>query len=145
MKFWTPMLLLLTACAGKQPAPTPVETPTPTNPEPVDPERWVGNYEAHEACGKTAGGSGVNAKHVLRVLFERGVLVAYLNADGFQTMTRLKGTVHLSPGRIIVTLDEFLGGFNGVVLQRGDALVMLTDTDEGLEVIWGVNYLATCG
>ncbi len=138
------LTVLLAACGGRQPRQeTPIPEPFPSS-EPIDPERWVGNYEANESCGKTAGGSMVTVKHVLRVLFEGDELVAYLVADGFQTMTRLKGTTHVFPGRLIVTLDEKFDGFNNPALRRGDALVMLTDTDEGLEVVWGRYYLATC-
>ena len=151
MKRWALILLLLGACANQRPRHDFPATEVPfmedsklmEDSKPIDPERWVGNYEAEESCG-SAGGSLVYVKHVLRVLFENGVLVAYLDADGFQTWTRLKGTVHLSPGRMIVTLDHKLEGFNNPHLKKGDALIMLTDTGDGLDVVWGEKYRATC-
>jgi len=110
-------------------------------PESIQPERWVGTYEASETCGSTFGGTPIWADHVLRILFENDVLVAYLNADGYQTMTRLKGKVHLLPDRVVITKLE---GFGDPNLKRGDVLIMLIDTGGELKVVWGAKYTATC-
>lgn len=102
---------------------------------------WVRKYSYSESCGRTAGGTGVVVDHELVV---RADGTADLDANGFQTMTRIRATTISQQDRLEI---EFRGdGPDNMFTHpwsQGELLLILRRSHGAIVTEWR-SYQPSC-
>lgn len=95
--------------------------------EPAQSSDWHGAYEFAEGGGR-AGGMAMIVTHALSVRKRDDSLVCDLDADGYQTSTRLGCAAREESGRLNVYFDSYREGNTFERFRKGQLLLSLEKT-----------------
>lgn len=103
-----------------------------------DNQQWTGSYEYGEAIPPSDSGiPGAAWSYNLDISQEDSGLVASLDIDGFQTLTRIEAIAEENNGMLDIVFDSYGPENIGASFHRGDVLFSLKKiTDDAYLIIW---------